>query len=277
MTCGPPGDIAYDLDHYNGERGDRFLAALHDVFAAVPLLVSPGNHEHAYNFSAFRARFTMPHWRAFENLWYSVDVGPVHLVSFSTEVYFWPESRGLVEAQRAWLEADLRRANANRASRPWVVTMGHRPLYCGTADDCYSDNVTSFNRALLRTELEDLFQAHRVDVQFYAHEHSYERLLPVYNLHLMNTSAQRPYSYPRGPVHVITGSGGNCEGQNAFEERPGPWSAFRSTDIGYNRMQAWNATHMHLDFFSVETAGGVLTGEVIDSITLVKAPSGSSS
>ena len=99
----------------------------------------------------------------------SWDLGPAHIISFSTEVYFFLNyGRHLVERQFHWLESDLQvtwlevpshpltslpspplslpltlgpslqKANKNRAARPWIITMGHRPMYCSNADldDC---------------------------------------------------------------------------------------------------------------------------------------------
>ena len=36
------------------------------------------------------------------------------------------------------LSPSLQKANKNRAVRPWIITMGHRPMYCSNADldDC---------------------------------------------------------------------------------------------------------------------------------------------
>jgi hypothetical protein len=39
--------------------------------------------------------------------------------------------------QRAWLEADLKRAAANRDMVPWLILVGHRPMYC--TDDAEKD------------------------------------------------------------------------------------------------------------------------------------------
>ena len=164
------GDLAYDLNSDGGRRGDRWLNRVQGMAAATPYLVSPGacvvtlalpltwqrcvrrltrapasgNHEVAANFSAFRERFrgmpgapasalaAAPPGGAASPLYWSLDVGPVHLVSYNTEVYFWPALYGVASAaaQHAWLERDLAAADANRAAVPWVVVMGHRPMYC---------------------------------------------------------------------------------------------------------------------------------------------------
>ena len=67
------------------------------------------------------------------NYFYSFDVGPVHVIGFSSEFYFFVEyGWAQIAAQYQWLENDLKEANKpeNRAVRPWIVTMAHRPMYC---------------------------------------------------------------------------------------------------------------------------------------------------
>jgi len=90
----------------------------------------------------------------------SWDIGHAHFVIFSTEVYFYTEyGVELIEEQYKWLECDLKvlpvdknsciiyilkalylcmQAVNSRKVRPWVITAGHRPMYCSTKDshDC---------------------------------------------------------------------------------------------------------------------------------------------
>lgn len=83
-------------------------------------------------------------------------------------------------------------------------------------------------------------------VELWAHEHSYERLWPIYNFTVLNGSYESPYTNPRAPVHIVTGSAGCSEIHDDF----GPWTdytAFRSTDYGYTRMQVFNKTHLFFD------------------------------
>lgn len=75
--------------------------------------------------------------------------------------------------------------NSFRKERPWIVTFGHRPMYCSNdnGDDCsYMETIT--RKGLPITNffgLEKLFYKYGVDVEFWAHEHSYERLWPIYD------------------------------------------------------------------------------------------------
>ncbi|KYO37543.1 iron/zinc purple acid phosphatase-like protein precursor [Alligator mississippiensis] len=147
-----------------------------------------------------------------EGLWYSWDLGPAHIISFSTEVYFFFIRYGLnlVRKQYQWLEQDLKEASspARRRKHPWIITMGHRPMYCSNNDwdDC-TRHESVVRRGLLGFYgLEKLFYKYGVDLEFWAHEHSYERLWPVYDYQVYNGSTEAPYTNPRAPVHIIVGS-----------------------------------------------------------------------
>src|SRR5207248_10935211 len=57
---------------------------------------------------------------------------------FSTEFYFYVNyGWSQIATQYKWLENDLKEATKpeNRALRPWIITYGHRPMYCSTEDD----------------------------------------------------------------------------------------------------------------------------------------------
>lgn len=83
---------------------------------------------------------------------FSWDIGPAHIISFNTEVYYNQyATTENIKRQYDWLEADLQKANlpANRAARPWVISMGHKPMYCSNEDNgelCFNPQnpVTTF-------------------------------------------------------------------------------------------------------------------------------------
>ena len=52
--------------------------------------------------------------------------------------------------------------------------------------------------------LEGLFFKYGVDIIIEAHEHSYERLWPVFN----GTVTQKDYNNPKAPVHLVSGAAG---------------------------------------------------------------------
>ncbi|UYV74642.1 ACP7 [Cordylochernes scorpioides] len=134
--------------------------------------------------------------------------------------------------------------------------MGHRPMYCNTLDRDDCTHVYSMVRSgipiLHRYGLEDVFYKYGVDVEFWAHEHNYQRFFPLYNrqtsvyVQVYNGSIEHPYTNPRAPIHIISGSAGCQEDTDKFKLRKDPWIAFRSSDYGYARMTVYNATHLHL-------------------------------
>ena len=56
----------------------------------------------------------------------------------------------------------------------------------------------------LFNSLEKLFYKYGVDITFTGHEHSYERMWPVYNLEV----TQQNYIDCKAPVHIVTGTAG---------------------------------------------------------------------
>ena len=73
-----------------------------------------------------------------QSMFYSFDIGPAHIVSFSSEFYYYVQYgwTQIVE-QYKWLMDDLEKANepGNRSKRPWLISMCHRPLYCSNSND----------------------------------------------------------------------------------------------------------------------------------------------
>uniref|UniRef100_A0AC35TSV8 Purple acid phosphatase n=1 Tax=Rhabditophanes sp. KR3021 TaxID=114890 RepID=A0AC35TSV8_9BILA len=260
------GDFAYNMDTDDGKFGDEFFRQIEPIAAYIPYMVVPGNHESAYNFSHYKNRFTMPDTE--DNLFYSFDIGAAHIIGFSTEVYFYTSyGWNQIANQWNWLVNDLHEANKKRHQRPFVITMGHRPMYCSTfdTDDC------SRYQSIIRTGLpithayglEKLFYENQVDVELWAHEHTFERLYPVYNRTAYNKGTD-PYYDPKAPVHFISGSAGCQEDTDTFISDPGPWSAFRSSDYGFSMMQVYN--HTHLRFQQISAA----EDKIIDDVWVVK-------
>lgn len=205
-------------------------------------------------------------------------MGPVHFISISTEVYYFVNYgiKPLI-TQYQWLENDLIYANLpeNRQKRPWIVVMGHRPMYCSNDNDgdcTHHETITRVGLPFLHYfGLEKLLYDYGVDLEVWAHEHSYERLWPLYDYKMYNGSSEEPYTNPLAPVHIITGSAGCVENITPFKNVSIPeWSAFRSDDYGYTRLKVYNETHLH-----VEQVSDNKEGLVIDFFWLIKEKHGS--
>lgn len=173
-----------------------------------------------------------------ENLFYSFNLGPVHFISISTEVYYFLNYgvKPLI-FQYQWLVRDLEEANKNenRQKQPWIIIYGHRPMYCsnGNTDDCtHSQTLTRVGWPFLHMfGLEELLYKYGVDVAIWAHEHSYERLWPIYDYKVYNGSLKEPYHNAKAPIHLVTGSAGCKEGRENFTDNLPYWSATRSRVI----------------------------------------------
>jgi len=268
------GDFAYNMDTENGAVGDQFMEMMEPIAAYVQYMTCPGNHESADDFLQYRSRFSMPNYTTTESLYYSFDLGPVHFVAVSTELYYFLDQFERVKAQYEWLDADLKAANdpAARSARPWIVLFGHRPMYCSNKDSDDCTNVNCRTRVGLPEGnkqvygMEPLLAKYGVDLSIWAHEHSYERLYPVYNYTVY--SDDNAYINPKAPVHITTGSAGCSEEFDPFEPEQPDFSAFRLDRYGYSRLRVLNSTHLQwqqvLD----------LDGSVADEVLVVREEHG---
>lgn len=84
------GDMAYDLESENCQRGDYFLRNFSTIAAYWPTMLTPGNHDTGNNtkHSIYRKSFYSPELYNintddnFFNL-YSFDIGLVHFIAFN--------------------------------------------------------------------------------------------------------------------------------------------------------------------------------------------------
>jgi hypothetical protein len=205
------GDMAYNLDSAGGLVGDAFMLQIQPLAASVPYHMAPGNHETATDFYEYRLRLgaAMPPALGAPSgggngTFHSTNVGPLHVVLVSSEVYFsdQPHSSGLATEQVTWLAADL--AAVDRAVTPWVILGLHQPFYCSPNDDNDDCHLTA---SAVRGGLERIIYDGGVDMVFGAHEHSYERNWPVFDSkwNASNTGAGA-YVNPPAPVHILSGA-----------------------------------------------------------------------
>jgi hypothetical protein len=262
---------------------DQYMAWMENITDSQAYMVLPGNHEsechspnclanreHAdalRNFSAYNARWRMPSQESggVLSMWYSFDYGPIHFVAANTETDFpdAPEgeygsggpSIGLAAGHFApdgeylrWLEADLAAANKNRATRPFIVAMGHRTwIYQrnGTADPA----VATAHKAL--------FEKYGVDMYLAGHRHAYSRHTPL-------------AGNPATPV-VVSGGAGCDEGLEGWEQfgpvQENGWEHFGSGQT--YQVGTLDATMDTLTW----NAHNSETGEVFDSFTVKRRTS----
>lgn len=161
-----------------------------------------------------------------KNNWFSYNYGSVHFIFLSFEHDFLKNS-----IQYKWFENDLK--SINRKETPWVVLSAHRPLYCSAN---YTDDARVVSH--IQKEMDSLFYGN-VDIAFYGHYHSYERSYKTVNYQVNST----------GTVHVLTGSAGYLDSEDAWINPQPSWSAKRFCELGYTKIHIKEDT-LTLNFIS---------------------------
>lgn len=211
-----PGDLSYADGAF--DRWDSWGRIASKIYAkSIPAIYSPGNHELVNEVLArYFAQFA-----AHKRLFYSVDVGPVHVISLSS---YSDSTKG--SAQYNWLVNNLN--SINRTVTPWVIIQFHTPTY--NSNENHLDEGEG-----VRKVLEPLFHQHSVDLVFAGHVHSYERSKPSFNL--------KPEEC--GITYINIGDGGNREGVNKMwlDEFNAPYRAKGESSFGFGKLKILNKTH----------------------------------
>lgn len=243
-----PGDLSYaDGDQ---TRWDSWGRLAQPLAATKPWMVAAGNHEveswFSQEFTAYNARFQMPSVNPYKNasgnLFYSFEVGPVHVLVLCTYYNFTQGS-----PQYEFAMNDLK--SISRARTPWVVSLVHAPWY-------NSNEVHQGEGDAMMAVFEDAFYGN-VDIVFAGHVHAYERCYQTYK-------AQRD---PKAPLYITIGDGGNREGLYDTWIDPQPvWSAFRQAAYGHGVLQVTGTTATWT-WHTIDTDEPVAS----DQITLTKS------
>ena len=245
------GDISYARGI--GALWDAFMTQIQPIAARVPYMVGIGNHEYdhieggdkdpsgAPAPGGFRPSWgnygqdsggecAVPMVHRFHSpsngnglFWYSFDVGPVHVLMFSTEHDFLNTS-----TQYNWIERDLQ--SVNRSHTPWIIVGSHRPMYISQLD--YPDLQIG---AMLQLHLEPLFYKYKVDLNLYAHLHAYERTCAMYQEKCVRD----------GITHVLIGMAGQDLTLHPYAAKN--WSMYHDEQYGYTTIFV-NRTHLHLNY-----------------------------
>ncbi|OWZ13308.1 Calcineurin-like phosphoesterase, partial [Phytophthora megakarya] len=207
------GDISYadnDFLSLNQAAGffyeevyNKWMNSLMPLMERVPYMVLVGNHEaecHSprcqlspkkmkalSNYTAYNSRFKMPdeESRGVKNMWYSFNHGPIHFTSLSSETdypnaptndFSFSGRNGNFGDQLSWLEADLKKADANRVNVPWIIVGVHRPIYSVLNS---RNDAPKGQAAHIQAAFENLILKYKVDVVLTGHKHYYERMFPI--------------------------------------------------------------------------------------------------
>lgn len=221
-----------------------------------------GNHDNRS--TMFFSNLTLPQdpkkLPAYAELFYSLDVGPVH-VTVMDDSYFVMSTTPQedIDALTAWLEADLKAANDNRANVPWIVTLHHHGPFSSSTHGKDLDVLRG------RAFLMPLYDKYHVDVDVAGHDHNYERSLPV------SGPADAPTIHDAakdGTVYLL------CAGAGADAYAPGV-SAFTGVSAGFDKdgglgnygFLTADKTELWVEAFALRPDG---TDPQIDSYTISK-------
>ena len=249
------GDIGY-ADGFE-PHWDVFMNHVQPIASRIPYMVTPGNHEFWFNFSAYKHRFFMPgtidEGGSGDNMFFSWNLGYTHFIALNSETAV--DTANFAQDEIEWVQQNL--AAVDRSKTPWIVAHFHRPMYCSSDHACGDRDAEK-----LKEQMEDVFKEYGVDLVLSGHVHAYQRSFPVYK----NEVTTMSYDSPDAPVYVMQGASGNREGNKGSYPDPSElpdWSASTSVEIGYGVMSI-SATELSWEFHSSATA------EVLDQFVITK-------
>ncbi|KAB1228219.1 putative inactive purple acid phosphatase 27 [Morella rubra] len=214
------GDISYATGFL--AEWEFFLDLINPVASQVPYMTAIGNHERDYIDSG--------------SVYITPDSGGECGVAYET--YFQMPTP-------QWMShADM--ASVDRSSTPWLVFMGHRPMYTSSNAD------TSVDSSFVDS-VEPLLLQYQVDLALFGHVHNYERTCAVYQgqcLALPTKDANGVDTYDNSnynaPVQAIIGMAGFA--LDNFTTDSNSWSLVRISEFGYVRVNA-TTSELYFEFY----------------------------
>lgn len=215
LQGGDPVLIVHAGDLVNGretkvtdDEWGEWAAAFGWALAAIPQLAAAGNHEYMDRRApdGRETRVLGGHWPLMfpvpangapgtEPTTYAVDwQGVRFLVLDGTSAL----DLGTLDAQTAWLEAQLRRPKAG-----WTVIVFHQPIFtCARPRDT----------PRIGAAWVPLFERFRVDLVLQGHDHCYSRLTAAEGK--AASAARTRAGRPQGPVYMVSVAGSKMYGLN---------------------------------------------------------------
>lgn len=207
------GDMAFNLQDDNFQKGDVFLNSLESFATRVPFMATPGIRDNYSNYEYFNDLFGIyDHTSDF----YSYNVGKVHFIQINMARYF-TEDESFRDLANSLLDNDLKNATLkeNRMVRPWIIVYGYYSFYCSYQED-ESCTLTLSNIRNSTIKMEYYLSTYQVDLFFSSHYPIYQRSKPLSQNKIYNfTSLIYPdpsFYYmvnPKAVVYIVEGVGGN--------------------------------------------------------------------
>jgi hypothetical protein len=142
------------------------------------VLTFPAHGNHENHSSIFYGNIVMPQdlekFPKYTELFFSVDVGPVHVVVIDDGWIVNPaDDTEFAGVFGPWLRDDLQAANENRAQVPWIVAMHHHSAYSSSNHGQDADVLRG------RAFFGPIYDEFHVDLVLAGHDHNYERTKPL--------------------------------------------------------------------------------------------------
>ena len=181
------------------------------------MVVVPGNHEN--DSVQFFGNFSLPGDGPNAETYGSFDVGGAHFAVLDDQALAAGVDSDAAKEQLAWLDDDLGKADANRATVPFLVILHHR------GELSTSNHSTDGDVVRVRTELMPVWDKHHVDLVLNGHDHNYERSKPVTG---PAASPTVQAAANQGTTYVV------CAGAGATSYSPGSApAAYREKNAGF--------------------------------------------
>lgn len=222
----------------------EFFYAGSFIFASLPSVATPGNHEYYPNPDTTLPRTFSRHWNSIYN---NPDNGPVsnrnnsyHFIYqdvkfISIDSYFFMEIAEDQNAYLTWLEDVLKKQNTR-----WSVVFFHHPVY-----SCSHKR----NNADMQTKLKPLFEKYDVDLVLQGHDHTYCR---GQNITYSSKEGKR------SPMYVVSVAGSKMYGLSTEK-----WSDRVSSTMQLYQLIDFSHTNLKFNTYLV-------TGELYDSFEIEK-------
>jgi len=297
------GDYAYDMCNF----GNNFMEDMMDLTSTLPFMVTAGNHEgnshcgNAQNKSDwvdYYNRFNMPLKKPGNmNWWFSFDIGNVHFVSITTELFLmgskssnasslvvFPMAAGLGEPATIlnnmlkWLDADLASTH-----KKWKVIYFHRPYYTNFWQPSRGPSKNDKNQkaaSVIGPLLEPLVLKYNVDLVVQADVHGSERLQPMRNGKIVGNHAQHGHSRYHNvgaPIYLVCGNAGEKGNPVGVDYAPRSQDIFKDASVWVNDKNhgfcdlTFTEDSISYNFVNTDTGPGHSAGDVLDSFVLTKS------
>lgn len=249
------GDIAYDLSSKSSTVGDDYMATVQPLAHYFPYMVCAGNHETTDNYYNYLQRFDMPNTK----FYYTFTIGYIRFLAIHTEAFI--SETDMLPSMMAYIKTVLNRSASDKATYPWLIVFGHRPMYCSSkakADACGPEANT------IKQNLEGLFKQYNVDIYINGHVHNYQRTTPVYQ-GTATSSSTNYYINAKSTLYVTTGGSGSDGSNSKIDWTDAPnWLVAGEEDFSFSVLKVYNKTHLYWE--QLKTKNNYIT----DAFWLIK-------